>query len=76
MKMPKDQYNRIKTGISDMLDRVGPAEVEAYKGRVNPEHFRWGLYWRTYPGGIKHPDDINDNHIDTALRRIVRELGL
>lgn len=79
MKMPKDRYERIKTAITEKLESIDPAEVAAFKGRVNSVRFRWGLLSRAFPGGTDfdlYADGINDDHIDTALRHIVVELGL
>lgn len=77
MKMPKDRYNRIKQAITDCICSIDPTEVAAYRGRVSPKRYRWGLFSRSYPKGYDldlYDDGINDDHIDTALRHIVKEL--
>lgn len=79
MKMPNDRYERIKAAIAEKLESIDPAEVVAYKGRVSPKHFRWELLWMTNPDRADfdlYADGINDDHIDTALRNIVVELGV
>lgn len=38
------------------------------------KRYRWDLFWQVGFGHIALPDDMNDNHIDTALRAVVPSL--
>lgn len=82
MKMPKDRYVEIKYVIADYIEHVGRAKVEAYAETVNAVRFRWDLFWngcRARPGGLSfnlYDGGINDDHVDTVLRNVMKELNL
>lgn len=81
MKLDRERYDEIKAKIRE-LDATS---VQAHKNALasegfSNERFRWDLFWAVekalsfrnslYSGGL------NDNHYDTALRRVVKELNL
>lgn len=91
MKISTDRYNEIKNGISRLIDEYHKASIEpgsmwelfnhvsfdfmyddnhpAYRAgrkRINPHKEGWNIY----------KDDLNDKHIETALMKIGRELGI
>jgi hypothetical protein len=42
------------------------------------KRYRWDLYWHAVDGGTPMPDSTDDytmDHLDTALRRIVKRLA-
>ena len=82
MKIKPEHYNVLKSIIS-AFDRE---QVLAYKslklGKDPEKRFRWDLFYCARRSGTEKfmIEDIykyaNDTHLDTALRAIVRELGL
>jgi len=82
MKMPRERFVEIKYMIADYVDHVGHNKIVDYSETVNPMRFRWDLFWggcRSRPGGLSfnlYDGGINDDHVDTVLRNVVKELNL
>ena len=82
MKMPKDRFVEIKYIIADYVEHVGRRACFAHAENISPERYRWDLFWggcRARPGGLSfnlYDDGINDTHVDTVLRNVVKELNL
>jgi hypothetical protein len=82
LKMRKDRIDRIRTVITDFVERVGREACIDHAEKHNPVRFRWDMFWagcRACPDGLGfdlYADGINDNHVDSVLRLIVAELDL
>lgn len=82
MKMRKDRYNRVKTMIADFVNQSGRSKWSEYAGTVSCARFRWDLFWaacRDSSDGLGfdlYADGINDEHVDTVLRKVVVDLNL
>jgi len=72
--------------VEAMRERIAPFDHEGNRDRYRRGDFpraevtndlnmryRWDLFWAA-KGREVLPDDVNSDHIDTALRRIVRPL--
>lgn len=85
MKIKAEHYATLKSMLSQ-YSHDNREQVLAYKslklGKEPERRFRWDLFTFARRSGAEKivMDDIyryaNDNHLDTALRAIVRELGL
>jgi hypothetical protein len=82
MKITPEHYSTLKSIIGS-FNREQVLAHKALKLGKDPEmRFRWDLFtfaMRSGTGNITINDFYryaNDSHIDTALKRIVRELGL
>jgi hypothetical protein len=74
--------------IHDAINALDRDKIAAHKealrgdGRVKDleMRFRWDLLWASglspWMSAVLYPTGVNDDHIDTALRKVVRELGL
>lgn len=85
MKIKPEDYEKIKSAVQHVLDKR-PDAMQAYidSGKT-AMRFRWDVL---YASGLKIGDGIgmqgdvnvyayaNDDHIDTALRTIMKEAGL
>jgi len=85
MKIKAEHYATLKSMLSQYShdNREALLAHKALKLGKDPERrFRWDLFTFARRSGAEKivMDDIyryaNDNHLDTALRAIVRELGL
>jgi len=80
MKMTKEDYSKLKTAIENIPKYlIEQAETESEKvGGYNDTAWRWLLFHfvNRSPGfNFRYLHEyLNDNHIDTALRKIVGEL--
>lgn len=71
MKMTKEDYEILKSEIKPYFS---VELMDEYKNKgLSEERFRWDLVWRSKTDIGKFYHYLNDNHIDTALRRIVKE---
>ena len=75
MKMPRDIFNELETNIQRVLHAHPGAESKYKDAGLPHERFRWDTFWASKPGD-KHfracqTHSLNDNHVDTALRRIL-----
>ena len=82
MKVTKGDYAELRRAImpSMMMIEVGPARVTYDQEGLSPERRRWDAFWNgtaLAEGGRDLRSRIisayNDDHIDTALRRIQEE---
>lgn len=80
MKIKPEHYEHLRDTLTGIVDR-NRAQVEEYFSRdtMTPMRKRWDLLHaaRLSPwiSSTLYPY-MNDDHLDTALRRIVSELGL
>ncbi len=89
MKISNEHYQYIKRAIEQLdADRDLLSHASQYKAEgLSPKRFRWdctygtGLFkwicdnvYRDGPNGDYV--NVNDTHIDTVLRKIMRELGI
>ena len=79
MKMTRQDFNRLTLRICEFLNKhpdVIHYETSAYKRHgLSAMRYRWDIFHATDPLCIfnrKLSDYLNDNHIDTALRRIIK----
>ena len=77
MKMTRQDYNRLTLRIHEFLNEhpdLKHYETSAYKrNELSAERYRWDIFHATDPLCIfnrKFSEYLNDNHIDTALRKI------
>lgn len=82
MKIKAEHYAALKSIIGS-FNREQVLAYKALKLGKDPERrFRWDLFYCARRSGAEKIalEDIyryaNDTHLDTALKRIVRELGL
>ena len=72
MKIKPEHYQALKEAVDNVLQAQPEITVDVYlaKGRT-AERFRWDALWAR---GFRIPGEwykyLNDNHIDTALRKI------
>jgi hypothetical protein len=84
MKMAKETFEKIKAGIEPLLtaDRIARYETGDFKTSEKTKdlnvRFRWDMFWLARSIARQSGDDwaplladLLDEHIDTALRRIV-----
>ena len=80
MKMPKNLYDEIRYRIQSFGIDIPAyrASLMPYQGKDIEKRIRWDLLWMTVDSqwicDNIYPLGMNDTHIDTALRKIVREL--
>ncbi len=74
MKMTPEHYSQLKSLILPLAEKY-PFELYQKEG-LSAERWRWDLLWATRLNGknfiaaVRLSDYLNDNNIDTALRRI------
>jgi len=80
MKFSKDHYDILRDKILEVS--ITENTKEAYSN-LSKKRFRWDLFWASkvkIGDGIGTQGDIigdyNDDHIDTVLRVVVKELNL
>lgn len=89
MKIPKEHYEQIKNEFSRLsIDNLKShwesleetQKIQTQKIGDIDRRFRWDCFYAcrlsSWACKTLYPIGINDNHIDTALARIVKELGL
>lgn len=84
MRIGSAHYAHIRDAINALDRDKITAHKEALRGdgRVKDleMRFRWDLLWASglsrWISDTLYPTGVNDDHIDTALRKVVRELGL
>ncbi len=88
MKMPPATYARIESLMRAKFQATGQADILAYKAKLaldprvkdQAKRFRWDLFWAATQGDNRiessdlYAGELNDDHVDTALRAIVRDL--
>lgn len=86
MKFTASDYNYVKTEITKVVNRVGIEKIQLYKESLKTDktvknleiRFMFDLY-RAVPYENRKritEKDYNDNHLQTALKKIVKELNL
>lgn len=89
MKMPAEAYNHMRDSIAEFVN-TNKGRVDAFASAIRngadnrvkdpEERIRWDLCHAakltTYICRNVYPLGMNDTHVDTALRRIVKELGV
>lgn len=85
MKIKDEDYAVLKAAVEQVLDAHPQAMAEYRKLERTPMRFRWDVLWKS---GLKIGDGVgmsgdvnlyayaNDDHIDTALRAIMKARGL
>lgn len=85
MKIKPEDYEKIKSAVQHVLDKRPDAMQVYIDSGKTAKRFRWDVL---YASGLKIGDgigtqgDVNvygyahDDHIDTALRTIMKEAGL
>lgn len=85
MKIKPEDYEKIKAAVQHVLDKRPDAMQVYIDAGKTAMRFRWDVL---YASGLKIGDGIgikgdvnvygyaNDDHIDTALRTIMKEAGL
>lgn len=71
MKMKQKDFERLEKCINHAMCRY-PWGYKAYRDMgLSEERWRWDLVWEFCKSGL-YPvmDYLNDDHIDTALRKI------
>ena len=86
MKIKPEDKEYLKRGIQGLINEYGMEYVRKHKESLKSDprvkdlniRFAWDLFW-----GAKFKDNcrylysyLNDDHITTALKRIVKELGV
>ena len=82
MKINPQDYDDLKTAIVDIVGNRKVADIWAnYQANgLSEMRFRWDLVW-SVPNIVRHPifdrmyKYAHDSHVDTALRRIVKEIS-
>lgn len=80
MKMRKDHFETLKKHVLETLEKYPNAKQEYADAEYSPKRFRWDALHATRINGERSCKWIcsnlyyylNDDHIDTALRRIVK----
>jgi hypothetical protein len=85
MKVSKEHYELLKNGVKKNIEYVKIIYLledakEYYLKRMNlsEERFRWDMMWQSIDNGFTPKSVIapyHDNHIDTALKQIIKELS-
>lgn len=84
MKVNNYVYQRIKAGVQTVLEQNPGIEAKYIANGMSSERFRWDVFWAirnvderqaTFIGGLIMDTELNDQHIDTALRQAMGELG-
>ena len=82
MKMKKEHFDMLKSDIEAVKRKHPSAETLYREGKfpraeqtkdVN-KRFRWDLFWAVHRYYRELFDYLNDDHIDTALRKIVPDI--
>ena len=77
MKMTKEHYNRIKTAIASIPRELALEHKSKELGKDKAMRFRWDMFiaakLSTFAGDELY-SYLNDDHIDTALKAVMKEL--
>lgn len=83
MKMENSHYQMLKDAAKNVQKRHPDTTPQSYIdnkiGKDHAKRFRWDLFWsaaKNIPIEVKCLilDYLNDSHIDTAMKGIVKEL--
>jgi hypothetical protein len=81
MKISESNYKILKDHLSQQVNTLGNRE-SLYQGEsLSPKRCRWDYLWsanvsKWIRSSLYGENDLNDEHIDTALRNIMKDLGL
>ena len=81
MKVPKEQRERIFRVVRNFMDKQPEEACRDYAEKVSPKRFRWDMLWYGCRGDADfnisdlYADGVNDDHIDTVLRVIMKRLN-
>ena len=76
MKMNTQTYETLSKAVHQVIEEQGK-NWEAYqRADQTHERYRWDLLHSTGLNLYRLQTDLFDNHIDTALRKITKELGV
>ncbi len=77
--MKSNHFNEIVEGFKKLKEKFPQSTPESYKlnkiGKDTAKRFRWDAFW-SLKGIVSYEalyqKDLNDNHIDTALKSAVK----
>ena len=73
MRMSTDSFDRLSNALRPLLDTHPTAIQEYHEAGHSMQRFRWAvLYASKYDIRALYDEGLNDNHIDTALRKITK----
>ncbi len=73
MKITKQDYSLLKTAIAAVESKITLAEYR--KEGLSDTRYRWDLFHlAAHKNSELYRLNLDDSHIDTALRKIVKEL--
>jgi hypothetical protein len=76
MKMTPSHFNKLRNAIMALPPSIVPRE-DKHGNEYSDVAYRWLLFWHANPGPTLPfrwlHEFYNDDHIDTALRKIVNE---
>lgn len=78
MKIQGELYDRMKAAIAGIVDANGADKIrEVYTGH-SQQRMLWDIWHAGNRGFAIDPykAGLNDNHVETAIKRIAKELGL
>lgn len=82
MKITPEDYQVLKNAIKQVVNDT-PNPEDVFPENISETRFAWDLFWMTglrigdgrgCQGDIDLYSYMNDNHIETALKKIVNEL--
>lgn len=83
MKFSNEHYAFLSAKVADVVNNNKKSYLEEVYAELSKRRFRWDLFWASnvkIGNGVGIDGDINgdynDEHIDTALRAIVKEFNL
>lgn len=85
MKIHTEDYAKFKAAVMGVLNQHPGIEAEYREKQLSPKRLRWDLLYASklkLGDGVGTHGDVNvyayanDEHIDTALRSIMKEAGL
>lgn len=71
MKMTTEDYEELKLAIIDTLNQNPNMRAEYVKRGLSSMRYRWDVLWLSGVKITKYYTYLNDDHIDTALRRML-----
>ena len=78
MKMTKEHYNRIKTAIASIPRELALEHKSKELGKDKAMRFRWDMFIAAKLSTFASDElyqYLNDDHIDTALKSVIKELN-
>ena len=82
MKVPQAAYDSMKSRIQTLSGEIGDmreAIVAEGRARDVEKRLRWDCLWKVVPSeeimALYDEHDCNDDHVDTALRGIMRDIA-